>query len=101
MEPSFAKMLAVENNNLVQVRVVFENRCKFGRMSQLILAFGELFRRAERAGKARTMSPSELGFIMRIFLRESDINSYWVSRIAYFKNYFPVRERRLITGDCK
>jgi hypothetical protein len=44
-----------------------------GRMSQLILTSGKLLRKAERAGKARTMSPSELGFIIKMFFKLSDI----------------------------
>jgi len=38
-------------------------------MSQLIFASGKLLRKPVRAGKAKTMSPSELGFIIRMFLK--------------------------------
>ena len=44
-----------------------------GRMSQLIFASGKFLRRAERTGKAKTTSPSELGLIIKIFFRLSDI----------------------------
>jgi len=38
-----------------------------GRTTQLILAFGKFLRRAESAGKASTISPSELGLMIRMF----------------------------------
>jgi hypothetical protein len=43
-------------------------------MSQLILASGKLRPKAESAGKAKTMSPRELGFIIKIFLKASCIH---------------------------
>jgi hypothetical protein len=42
-------------------------------MSQLILASGKLLRKAVRAGKAKTMSPKELGLIIRMFFELSGI----------------------------
>jgi len=39
------------------------------RTNHVIAASGKLLRRAESAGRARTMSPSELGLIIKIFLR--------------------------------
>lgn len=43
-----------------------------GRMSQLSFASGKLSCKAESAGRARTMSPNELGLIIKMFLKLYD-----------------------------
>lgn len=44
-------------------------------MSQVIFASGKLLRKAVSAGKARTMSPNELGFIIKIFSKSFIANA--------------------------
>jgi hypothetical protein len=51
----------------------FKSGANSGRTSQLILASGKFLRRADNVGNARTMSPSELGLIIKIFFGFSGI----------------------------